>query len=64
MYFKTLKLTGFNAVVTSSLFQLSIYPLLTRRISCGLTLPTWDKVLLDFLVCAVAVEVLFYYNHR
>lgn len=63
-YRKTLKLTAFNAVVTSSLFQLAIYPLSARRVSCDLPLPPLTKVIWDLLICAVFVEIFFYYNHR
>lgn len=63
-YRKTLKLTCFNGVVTSSLFQLAIYPLSALRISCALPLPSFTKVLWDLAVCVVAVEILFYYMHR
>lgn len=63
-YKKTITLAFFNAVVTSSIFQLMIYPLSVRRVSASLPLPSLSKMLCDLLVCAFVVGVLFYYNHR
>ena len=63
-YRKTLGLTAFNALVTSSIFQLMIYPLLAGSVQCSLPLPSFTKVLWDLLICAIVIEVLFYYTHR
>lgn len=63
-YKKTLKLTVFNALVTSSLFQVLLYPLSVRRVDCALPLPSPSKVLWDLFICSVSVEILFYYTHR
>ncbi len=63
-YRKTLGLTTFNAVVTSSVFQLALYPMLRGRINCSLPLPPFTKVLWDLLISAIVIEIFFYYTHR
>ncbi|XP_064405935.1 fatty acid hydroxylase domain-containing protein 2-like isoform X2 [Halichondria panicea] len=64
MYRKTLTLTAFNAVVVSFIVQVMMYPLAVRTISCSLSLPSLPKVVWDFVVCLLVIEVLFYYAHR
>ena len=65
MYKKTLRWVLFNALVTSAVFQLSIYPLIVLRgMSCGYELPAFRRVVWDLFICLVAVEIGFYYSHR
>lgn len=65
MYKKTLRRVLFNALVTSFLFQLAIYPLVAwRGMSCDYELPSFRSVVWDSFLYLVVVEIGFYYSHR
>lgn len=65
MYKKTLRRVLFNSLVTSTVFQLATYPLVTwRGMSCGYELPSLPAVIWDLFLCLIVVEIGFYYSHR
>lgn len=64
-YKKTLKRVLFNALATTAVFQLIMYPLmLWRGMPCGYELPSLRRVVQDAFIYLVAVEIGFYYSHR
>lgn len=65
MYKKTLRRVLFNSLVTSTVFQLTSYPLVVwRGMSCGYELPSLPTVIWDLFLCLIVVEIGFYYSHR
>lgn len=64
-YKKTLRRVLFNALVTNTVFQLTVYPLMVwRGMPCGYELPSFGRVIWDAFICLVVVEIGFYYSHR
>ena len=64
-YKHTLKRVVFNSTIVSLVFQLSVYPLFVwRGAPCGYELPSFLTVVWQLFVCAVVVEIGFYYTHK
>ena len=64
-YKKTLRRVLFNALVTTAVFQLTMYPLMVwRGMPCGYELPSFQRVIWDTFIYVVIVETGFYYSHR
>ena len=64
-YKKTVKGTMFNATIMTLIFQQISYPLVKwRGNDFGPELPSLPTAVWNLFVCAVVVEIGFYYTHR
>ena len=64
-YKKAVKVSMFNAIVVSAIFQHITYPLVVwRDLDYGLVLPSFTTTLWHLFIFMIVVEVGFYYSHR